>query len=172
MKNCLAGENKMKALNDINVQVYFVFALGLFFQFVPNEVLGLTGLFLLLAVMIATYIIRSRAQANDLNHNHMTYIIRTFWIGSLYLSVGILIASVLIYPKIDLTPLYNILEGRSAVTDPDTLMAELFRINKDLLLYIGLPLVAPGIVFFIYRCVYGVSRAAKGHRVAKVNSWL
>lgn len=169
----MTADTDKKQKNNL-IQLYSVFAAGLFLQFVPYAMMGMLSMLLLLATMIAAYVYRAKAQEHDLQHNHSTYIIRTFWIGSLYLTVGIIAAAVLLYPQIDKSPIDEAVQAmmNGQIVDQDAILWDLFKANQNILLFIGLPLVAPGILFFIYRCVYGTSRAIKGYRLAKPNSWL
>lgn len=169
------GDMSSKKQKNRLLQLYSIFAAGLFLQFVPDAFLGIMSACLLCTVLIASYVFRYKSQGQDLQHNHTTYIIRTFWIGSLYLLIGILAASVLVYPQIDHTPVTQavdeVMAGNTNI-NTNAIMMNLFWANKNLLLFIGIPLIAPGILFFIYRCVYGTSRVIKGYRVPNPYSWL
>lgn len=161
---------------NLIIQLYAAFAAAIFLHFVPHSILGTMGLFLIVAVMIAAYFLRSKSEEHDLMDNHTTYIIRTIWIGSLYLSIGVIAATILISPRIDQSAIQGAVDAylagdASAIQDPKILM-QLLEDNFNLFIYMGVPLVTPGILFLIYRCVYGVTRAAKGYRLAKPQSWL
>ena len=168
------------------VTLYLIFALGLFLTFFPYALAAAGALILVLGVMMAAYSLRKRHAPGGYVENHMTYIIRTIWIGSLYSVVTLGLGSAYLLTFINNAPLQPCIdrildmEGNpAAVADPVALYAgfegcysTFVSLNMAIFVIGGLIAMGPLILFFFARGWHGYQRARKSYRVANVKSWV
>ncbi len=169
--------------------VYTAFGLSLLMGFVPMiEAAGLC-LVLMIVVLVWAYIVRGNAEDHGLADNHMTFIIRTIWIGSSLSIVTAFIGGVYMFGMINNEPLmpcvenlYNVMMDMSNFLDTSNVeqkikaslqgcMDEYLRVNLMTLIVSGVIIIGPVVVYFAVRFVRGFSRAVKGYRVANEKSW-
>lgn len=168
------------------VGFYLIFALGLFLSCLPVISAAITALLLVTGVLIAAYVMRGQHAAGGYVDNHMTYIIRTIWIGSLYALLTLALGSFYILAFIDNAPLQpcidrilNMESNPAAVADPVALYAgfescyrEFIAVNYKIFVIGGIIAIGPIVFFFFTRCWHGYQRARKSYRVANVKSWV
>ncbi len=137
-------------------RIYGALVAGTFLSVLPSIMLALVGTGLLLGVLIAAYVIRARAKDPDsLSGNHMTYLIRTFWVSGLILGIGMAAAG--IYLSRDMgAETYEMLRTG----------------NFQPILTVTIAYVVPGMAYYIYRVGKGLARAVRGYRIANPKSWL
>ncbi|MGQ0526521.1 MAG: hypothetical protein ACT4OY_00590 [Alphaproteobacteria bacterium] len=166
------------------LQVYAVFGVGLVFSVIPFFAAAGLSLVLVMVTLIAAYIIRSGAQDASLTENHMTYIIRTIWIGSFIASLTLIAASLYLLAVIDNTPLdpciqkfYQMSMG-GMTFDVQTLSGTFeacaisyIVVNLNSFLIAAAIGALPVLVYFGARYAHGLNRALKGYRIAKPDTW-
>lgn len=150
------------------IWLYAAFTAGFLMTFVPFAAMALFGTFLFLVVLIAAYIYRFRAEKDSLMENHATFLIRTMWIGSLYLTAGIIGA----YLLADHSGIYALVRDiQSGMIPTETYLMSLFQDYVRANAVVFLLTLGPGTLYFLYRFTRGFERAYKGYRVAKPKSW-
>ena len=135
--------------------------------------IGLTGI---LFALILTYIKRSFSEVDSLEHHHLTYIIRTIWIYSLFAAVGILGAGWMIYNdgnNAAIEALTSMIEQGSAPTEGDieTTVNTYLADNQNLILQSMVMWMLPSLLYFIWRIGRGLERGWKNYRVSNIYAW-
>ncbi|MAS86455.1 MAG: hypothetical protein CMH30_00550 [Micavibrio sp.] len=154
--------------------LYGAFAATIIAHLYPVGIMGLLAICLAIAVMIYAYVLKAKAEPSSLTHNHMVYIIRTIWIGSVYLLIFMAIALFYLWPRVDMTLINMVARGELSVATPEDIKSVEIRFmldNKQLMLESALMAFTLPAFFFIYRCTKGVIRAAKGYRLNNIRSW-
>ncbi len=176
-----AIEKEKKAL----LQIYGALGASLILSVVPTIAAAALSLILLTGVMIAAYVMRKKHEIGSLSANHMTFIIRTIWISSLFAIVTMTIGCAYLLAFIDNTPLSPCIShlmnlGTQAASMDMMALMRVFdpclddytTINMKAFIVSGFIAAAPILIYFLVRYVRGLSRAMKGYRVAKPLSWL
>lgn len=175
----MAQNKEQKTINNI----YALVCVSLIMGFVPMIEAAVLCLVMFMAAFIAAYIIRKRADAESLTANHMTFIIRTIWIASLFLLGTMSVAIIYLLPNYDPAALHICNERISAlvmegVTDVVRLEAEIkpcmdnFMADNFRTFMIATAIAAGPIVIYMgYRLARGLSRAIKGHRIGNLKGW-
>lgn len=155
-----SAEKEQKQVN----RVYAAMVAMIIFSCVPMAVLQVVAILLLFYVMFSAYSLRRKYGEESLVHNHMTYLIRTFWISSLFFAIGFIAAGFYLSGKLDLAAIEEMsntmMTGQFVVTD-----------NVKLLAVVSLVSMGPSMIYFIYRAAKGLSRALRGHRMGNVKEW-
>jgi uncharacterized membrane protein len=178
-------DNTYNPERKIILQVYAVFGAGLVLSLLPFLMAASLSFLLVLGALIAAYIIRGNAPDASLTENHMTYIIRTIWIGSLVALVTIAAASLYLFQSLDNTPLdpciekfYNMGLSGQAATMQMTVMAfqgcfvSYMTVNMGAFLIAGAIGAVPVLIYFGVRYIRGITRALKSYRIARPDAWL
>ena len=157
--------------------VYGAFVASIIAQFIPLMIVQLFGFFLFCCVLLAAYIIRARSkEAVSLTANHMTYIIKTVWVASIFLTIGMMLGGAYIYYNADNSVMQQFLDRlyKGYVFSPydfRALVESYMRENMTLILTASVLALGPGILYIGYRTVNGISRAVKGYRMSKPDAW-
>lgn len=166
-----------KAQNNIINTLYGFLILSTILGFVPNGTAFAASFVLWVVTLIAAYIYRRKDTEDGLLYNHMTYLIGTIWIGTSFILLGTLVAGAWVYFYGNNGPLDTAVVQINGGAIPDDamlqgVMHEYLLANKSLLITASIVAVGPAILYFVYRVANGLSRAAKGYRLANPRSWL
>ena len=110
-----------------------------------------------------------KGENSDLSDNHSRFIIRTFWIGSLYLTIGIILAVMLA----DHSPVYQMVD--QVMRNPRYLTQDM--LNALFLEYakvnwiVFLLTLGPSTIFFFYRFSYGLWLSYNSKTVPNCTAW-
>ena len=122
-----------------------------------------------LVVFIALYVYRAKAQEDDLQHNHMTFLIRTTWIAGLFALIGMPIFYFLGDHFVIKEMFSNIASGHSFPTEEDLhILSRQYALDNIAAFMIAF---APSVLYFLYRLTKGALRAVKGYRVLNPKGW-
>lgn len=151
------------------VQIYAAFIVAILLNFVPSTTIQAFGGIFLLLIVIATYIYRARAEKQSLTFGHMAYLIKSFWISSLLLLIGIFGA----YLLGDHTIIHNTVDrvtGGIMITEEqlDAIMMNYLKTN----FIIFSVTISPSVFYLTYRVVKGLLLAKDGKNINKPKSWL
>lgn len=158
------------------VQYYGAFAAAVLSNFIPLAIVQLFGLCLLIAILIGAYVYKARSKLDSLAYNHMTYLIGTIWISSLFLAIGLIAATYWVYAQGDHTLIEQVVAGMNngvmyGPAELQNVLSGYIKQNLQLLVTATLCTVGPCIVYVVYRTAHGLSRASKGYRIAKPAAW-
>ncbi len=168
-------ENKTQT-NTINI-LYGFLIISTVLGFVPNFMAFIASLVLWFVTLIAAYVYRRKDTEDGLLYNHMTYLISTIWIGTSFILLGTLIAAWWVFTNGDNTAINGAMASiTNGATLDETAMRTIteayLKANQSLLLKASAVAIGPAILYFVYRVANGMSRAAKGYRLANPKSWL
>ena len=149
-------------------QIYIGFAAVVIFNFIPSSAVQTFGGILFIVLIVAAYIYRAKAQNNSVMHSHMAYLIKSFWIASLFLSIGIAAALALADHSIIYDAVDGVINGQmiSEAQMNQVLMAYL----HDNLLIFSLTF-GPSILYMAYRVMKGMIRVKKNQIIANPKNW-
>jgi uncharacterized membrane protein len=168
-------ENKSQT-NAINI-LYGLLIVSTVLGFVPNLMAFTASLVLWLITLIAAYLYRRKDTEDGLLYNHMTYLIGTIWIGTSFILLGTLIAGWWVFTNGDNTAIQGAMASvTNGATLDETAMKAIteayLKANQAVLIKASAVAIGPAILYFVYRVANGMSRAAKGYRLANPKSWL
>lgn len=168
-------ENKTQ-INTINI-LYGFLIISTVLGFVPNITAFTASLVLWFITLIAACIYRRKDKEDGLLYNHMTYLIGTIWIGTTFILMGTLIAGWWVFTNGDNTAIDGAMASvaNGAALDETaikTIIEAYLKTNRILLIQSSAVAIGPAILYFVYRVANGMSRAAKGYRLANPKSWL
>lgn len=166
-------EKQKKTINTL----YFILILSTILSFVPESIAQTVSLVLVIVVLIAAYMYRSKDSQDGLLYNHMTYMIGTIWIGTGFIVLGSLITGLWVYLQGDQSVILNaISQIETGIVPSEAQMegyvSDYIDSNKALLMKASLVAIGPAILYFVYRVGNGIGRASKGYRIANPKSWL
>lgn len=166
------------------IRIYGLFGLGLLLSLVPNMIVAGMSAILLLGVLVAAYILRKDAEDGSLLENHMTFIIRTIWVGSFLTLVTMAAGSFYLFKMLDHQPMLPCMQEflnlgpMAAAYGMDHMLAifnkcwePYWRTNLTALIIGGTIAAGPVLVYFIGRFIRGLTRATRGYRLAKPKAW-
>lgn len=158
------------------MRCYVLVGLGMPMMFLPVSIVSGIGMLLMLIGVIWAYRLRARSAPDDLVRNHAIWLIRSFWISSLYFIAAMGFTGAVISANADTSAIQNMSQG---ITDgsltPDQvagMVAEYMATNAHLILITTLLCFAPVVFHIIARCVLGYRRADKGLPVERLKTWL
>ena len=149
--------------------IYSGFLLALISNFIPVAAVQAVGGVLLLVLLVMAYIWRSGAVDGGYRHTHMCYLIRSFWIGSLFLVVGIVLAVLLADHSLIQGAVDGIAAG--AYLEEEQINNILMQYTVDNLVVFALTLL-PSLAYLAYRFLKGMVIANKEEPVTNIKSWL
>lgn len=165
--------------------LYALFGVSLVLCVVPYVSAAILCVVFFTILLISGYVIRGKAEEHSLVDNHATFIIRTLWIGALVSLITTCIASAYMLGSISYDPFMPCAE-KIAAMGPSTLesmgMMEVYALaepcveafisfNKQALIVAVAIGALPPLLYLTYRFFKGVSRVAKGYRLANPKSW-
>lgn len=158
------------------LRLYAAMAAAVVLQCLPVPVLQIVGVVLMLGALGRVYSLRRGADPESLVFNHMTFLIRTVWISALFLLAGFAGASVWFYQVADHSTIHAAVDSVSsgAIFDEAQIVGVLETYkdaNLRLLILASVFAAAPAVLYFMFRTVKGLSRAARGYRIASPKGW-
>ena len=172
----LEDDDKAPTGNRAILFVYGLFCLSLFFICTPVIKIHTAGSLLLLFTLFSAWCLRFGKPHDTLIYNHMIYISRTIWMMSLIITAAVAVAGYVVYTLADNSIMQSafdeMMEGRGLSHQElaGTLM-EYLKANFMLMLSGALLCAVPTLLYTVYRLQHGITRALKGHRLAKPESW-
>lgn len=156
------------------LQCYVLLVLALPATFMPVTLLSGLAVLALLGGVIWAYCLRGRE--NELFKNHGRWMVRTFWISSLFFLTAIILSGSIISANADSSDLERmtglIETGAGTPEDIAALMTAFIEKNKTLITVTSLAFFAPAVLHSVLRFVKGYRRADAGKPVENVTSWL
>lgn len=177
-----SSDNKKDKEHNLVLQMYGALGAAMILSLVPNYYAALLSLALGMAVLIMGYVIRAQRDQGSYGENHMTFIIRTIWIGSFLALLVLVIGSVYLFNFLDNDPLLNCLDRFAAMGD-EIYEWDVFRAvfrpceqsyldaNLQTFIISGAIVGLPTLIYFSARFIRGLTRAFKGYRVSDPRSW-
>lgn len=136
---------------------------------VPVSIISSFGSLLFIVIFIATYVYKSKAPEDSLIHNHMRFIIKSIWVSSLILLVG-MIASYLLADHTIIHQTYNTIMSGTYLTQEQIhgLIMDYMKAN----LFVFILTLTPCLIYLLYRLSKGILHARKGYIIPDLKSWM
>lgn len=157
-----------KETNTI-MKIYGAFFASIIFNFVPSTIVQAFGGILLLIIVIATYIYRGRSNKESLMHSHMVYLIKSFWISSLFLAVGLAGAVALADHSI-INEAVNTVASGALMSEAQIESIIMDYMHTNLMVF-ALTL-GPSIIYLAYRVIKGMMLTQKVLPIPNPKNWL
>lgn len=138
----------------------------------PNTMLQNFAALFSIVFIIAAYILRKKLIADSFEHNHASFIIRTFWIWSSLLVIGMVIAGLIISKYGDMTAIDNLTNAAMNGEIPDEAAAnrtaaEYFATNFQLILKTTILCLLPAQIYAGIKTFKGYSAFNKTEKIIK-----
>lgn len=148
--------------------IYFCFFVALISNFIPLDFVQMVGGILFLATIIAIYLTRWKNENASFKHNHMEYLIKTFWIGTLFLLIGIVISIIFA----DHTIINNVVDGikNGIMFSQEELNIVLMNYAKENIIIFSLS-IGPSLLYLFYRTIRGMIEAKNYNKIENIKSW-
>lgn len=151
--------------------LYIVFAVSLVLQFF-NAYTIVLGSVAVIAGVIVSYLERKKA-AGTVYANHLTWLIRTFWIGgSVYLPVVTVLGSLAILFITDHSSIDQALSNPDAGTTAESIAHQFVAANALRMEITMFLFTAPFGAWWLWRCWYGYKRLTRNMAIPNVMRWL
>lgn len=154
---------------------YGVLAVSMPLTFLPIGVTSTIGFVGLLIGVIWAYMLKKRENPSELVANHSRWMVRTFWISSLFCIIAIILAGITISSNANNAALAELNAlNQSGNPDPvkiQQLLQQFQDDNKPLLLWGTVGYLAIPIIFAIARFVKGFRLAKQGALLPDVKTW-
>ena len=150
------------------IQIYGFFITAIIFNFLPSVLIQTIGLFLAIAVIIAAYVLRGRSEQGSFQHSHMAYMIKSFWISSLFLALGTIAAFFLADHSIIHETVDTIMTG--AILSEEQLKEILMNYARSNFLVFS-AVLSPGVFYLTYRLIKGIIFAKDRKTIKNLKNW-
>ena len=151
------------------IQIYAVYLISIICNFIPSGAVSGLGSILFIIIFIATYIYKARAEEDSLTKNHMRYILKSIWISSLLLIVGIIAA----YLFGDHSLIHQTMEGVKQgmfLTEEQINSLMMDYMMNNLLVFCTAFL--PSLIYLFYRLAKGLVKAKENLHIENLKNWL
>lgn len=156
--------------------LYAAYGLCVVMTCLPDMTMQNVAAIMTFILLAALYLLRSKWPEDSLEAHHTTFIIRTIWIWSAFLILGMIGAGMVISQNGDMSALdqlsSDIANGMPPTEDAMNQSAKAyFETNYDLILKTTLMWLSPAQIYAVWRIARGLSRALKGYRLSNIKSW-
>lgn len=153
----------------IIIALYIAFIIGFISNFIPSSVIQMAGGLVFLIAIPVAYFIRSKNEEPSYNYTHTKFLIKTFWIASLILIVGIVAA---IFWG-DHTKINAVVDGmgQGISFTQDELNSVLRSYAFDNIITFSLCL-GPSMIYLAYRVIKGLITAVNNQTINNLKNWL
>lgn len=164
------------SLFNKSISLYVLLLMGIVIGCIPFTSMQALSVVIDLIALVSAYSFRSKAQNDDLVWHHATFVIRTIWIWSLFLVIGVIGSSLFIQMNADMSAITDLINSVNSgmvptESDIDLTMQKFMETNQDMMLRTTIIWLAPAQVYAVWRVYKGLSRAWVGYRVANLRSW-
>lgn len=150
------------------LHLYIVFIISLICNVIPSTAIQFFGALLFIVALIAAYFYRAKHNKNTLVYTHMHFLIKTVWISSLFLAIGILAAVILADHSLIHQTTDQVMNGM--FLDEARLHSILADYTKTNLMIFILTL-SPSLLYFLYRLVKGIMAVQDNKLMPNPKDW-
>lgn len=159
-----------------NLILYLPLLVGVVLGCVPDMSMQSYSAMVVFATLILAYIVRSRQEGDSLVWHHSTFVIRTIWIWSFFIAVGMIGAGITVQMTADMSAIdtlsARIMEGMVPNEyEIEAATQSYIDTNYNLILTTTIAWLAPAQVYAVWRVFKGLSRAKQGYRVQNLRGW-
>lgn len=177
--------NEKMSLNQTDerkkiLKIYIGFFAVIILQFVPVTILQLMALAAAIILLILMYSYKDKSDKDTLSYNHMIYLIKTFWVGSLFMAIGTLIFTYIVwqfgdhsdYMALIKKAAYGEFYDRSQIEKAVRIMMEKYlEKNMGLFIKAGLVCIGPSLLYLFFRLGKGLLQARKNNVLEHPTHW-
>lgn len=159
----------MKTEQKTTFYIYIIFLVATISSFLPIISISFLGSILFSISIIIIYVFRFKSKEGSFRHGHMDYLIKSFWITSLLLSVGMSLSFLLGNHSIINDTIDDLMNG-FVVTEEE--MGELLIEYLYANIFILILTISPSIIYLTYRIIKGFICAKKLQAIINPKTWL
>lgn len=167
------------------LNLYGLFGASIVLSIVPYIQAAVLSTVFFIVLLAMAYVLRRGVEAESLQENHATYVIRTLWITAFFSLITMTIATAYMMGGVDYGPFMpctNQIAGMGMEALEAAGIHDIYPIiepcvtpfvdaNKVLLMNCVVIAGAPLMIYMGYRFTKGVMRAMKGYRLANSKGW-
>lgn len=156
---------------------YGVFFTSFLLAFIPVNAVFVFALMICVCMLAGIYMERAKVDADTFIHNHMTFMIRSFWRANLYLLGTVILGALYLILMADyetfgacVNVIGSVLNNGDIGRIPNLALAceqKFLEENSGHLLVSAVLSFAPIVFYILYRCAFGVLHAKNGDNVAE-----
>jgi uncharacterized membrane protein len=155
--------------------LYFSLGACVIMTSIPDMTVQNIGGVFSIVFLIATQMQRKKFDATSYEYNHATYIIRTFWIWSAALVLGMMIAGWIVSQKGDMSAIDALTNAAMDGQIPDEAAADqaaadYFQTNFSLIVSTTILCLSPAQLYAAWRIMRGYPYAARKEKIPNVKS--
>jgi uncharacterized membrane protein len=158
------------------MRCYALLGLGMPLALAPMPVIAGIGFFAVMIGIVWAYRIRQKPSAGDLLYNHGRWMVRTFWISSLYMMIAMVLSSSIISSNADKTAIEGMAKaletGALSPQDIAAMVHAYLETNRTLMTVTTLICFGPIVFFVLARFFIGYRLAEAGRPIGNIKTWL
>lgn len=159
------------------LSLYAVYSFAILMGCLPNMDAQNISAITTILLLIAAYVFESKHTPDSLETHHAIFVIRTIWIWSTFLLLGIIGAGFIVATKGDMSTIDQFMDGINngvvpTEDDINALTQSYFESNATLIIKTALVCLGPAQIYASWRIIRGAMRAFKGYRIQNFRSWL
>ncbi len=152
--------------------LYIGFAVCILLTSMPNATLQNIAALFSIVFIITAYVLRKKLTLDSFEHSHANYIIRTFWIWSAALFVGIMVAGIIISKYGDMSAIEQLISAAANGNVPDENASnqaaqDYFQTNLQLILKTTFLCLCPAQIYGAWSLYKGFLLAQKSLKINK-----
>ncbi len=150
------------------ITLYGLFIISVIFNFTPSQQINMIGSIIFIICFIALYIFRKRSKKSSLTYSHSSYIIKSIWVSSLFLFIGMIVAGIVGDHSIVQNTVDTLTNGEVLTeAEINSIMLEYTKAN---LLTFAVSLI-PGIIYLLYRLGKGTKLCLQNTSITNHGNW-
>lgn len=157
------------------MRCYVLLGLGMTIGFTNINMVASLGVLAMFAGIFWAYKIRRNASGEGVVWNHAQWMVRTFWISSVYALLAMALWSSTVYSNADFTSLEQYRDmlktGKVDTALIETSVLQFKETNHDLMLWSTIGFHGPVILFVLVRFIKGYRMADAGKPIENLKTW-
>lgn len=150
------------------IYLYSAYLIAIICNIVPSSIIQSLGLILFLVIFITTYVYKYKSQEDSVTYSHMTYIIKTIYISSLWLLIGMVLAYYFADHMIIHQAIQSLQNGMPLTeNDLNRIMMNYLKQNIEIFTLT----LSPSLIYLIYRFGKGIIIAQKDSVIHNPKNW-
>lgn len=151
------------------LQIYYSLIISIICNVIPSTMVQTFGLIVFIAAFIACYYLRHKSDNEGLTYNHMQFIIKSIWISSLILLIGMVAAYFLADHAIIHGAVNHVTAG-NFLTEAQIENIIMDYMKENIFTFIFT--LMPCLIYLIYRLSKGIVHGQKQQVIQNLKSWL
>ncbi|NBX65584.1 MAG: hypothetical protein EBQ96_01135 [Proteobacteria bacterium] len=157
------------------MRCYVLLGLGMAVGFTNMQLVSTIGVCAMLAGIFWAYKIRQKNEKESLIWNHAQWMVRTFWVSSVYAVIAMLLWSSTVYSNADFSSMHEYMAmlktGKVVPGIAEKAATEFINTNGTILRWATVGFHGPVILFVLARFVKGYRLADAGKTIDNLKTW-